>query len=784
MQKELLVIKNTKSGFSLVEIILSIALFALLLTAIAGFYIYGQQSSIKYGEKSRAYAIAEQALEAIKNIKDTGFNNIAIGTYGLVIGQNGSWELLSEAPDIIEGFTRIITIEELDDNTKKVTITITQTINSITKTIATLTSKFTNWMAELVSLVGWGNPAEESWINLSGFGGYTNAKTYINGDYAYIINNGADENFAIINISDTKNPVYVNGFSLPDNPSDITINAGYAIVSSGTKIYPIDILSDPEKPGLHQGFDVGGTNIKNIFLDGNTGTGYVITYEKLYAINLTNPTEPNILWSENIQGGYDIYVSGDYAYFTSTDKRNLQIMRLQDHKVLSDILLSDDSGQNPSITVSGNIALVSQLNTLFTVDISNPISPVILENITLEEQITDIALNSTNNSLCFVTTRGIEENDSTKQFYVIDINNLGAPFGTLSVGENENTLYGPYYDAKRDRVFAIHTAEKFGVLTPSLGGWNNPSKEFSIDISEYKITYDRSRTYVYGNYAYTIHNDTHENLIVFDTTNLEPPITLKLEGRPSDISIYNGFAYITSDAQGKELQIINTSNLNSDVIGSYGHDSPMRSIFIQNDLAYILSYSKLLILDISDRVNPKLLGDYTIFGGDIYVSGNYAYISNMQDDGKGLLILDISDPKSIINTGYASVGGGTTFSTSIIVSGDTAIMSYDNMLYTIDISSKENPVLFDPGYIDLGDTIYDVALNLYDSKYIFIGTEGKYGFGFSVINIENPSTPTILSQIATSPGGEPLLGLYYDKARNKVFGLGKSREFMAIQPAK
>ncbi len=465
MQKELLVTKNTKSGFSLVEIILSIALFALLLTAIAGFYIYGQQSSITYGERSRAYAIAEQALEAIKNIKDTGFNNIAIGTYGLGISQSGSWELLPGTPDVIEELTRTITIEELDANTKKVTITITQTINSVTKEIATLTSKFTNWMAS------------------------------------------------------------------------------------------------------------------------------------------------------------------------------------------------------------------------------------------------------------------------------------------------------------------------------SFGGWDNPSKEFSVDISSYEISYDRSRTYTYDNYACTIINNDNKNLFVFNMTNSEPPVILDLFGKPNDISIYNGFAYITSDTYNRELQIINTSNLNNGVIAHYVNpDGPMRSIFIQNDLAYILSYSKLLILDISDPVSPKSLGEYAISGNDIYVSGKYAYISNMQDASKALLILDISDPSSIKNTGYVSVGSGATISTSIIVSGDTAIMSYDNMLYTVNVSNKENPVLFDPGNIDLKDTIYDVALNLYDSRYVFIGTGGKSGFGFSVINIENPATPTILSHIPTSPGGEPLLGLYYDGVRNKVFGLGLNQEFMAIQP--
>ena len=74
---------SLSKGFSLVEVILSSAVFALLVTALVGAYLYGQESTALAGNRARAVMLAEEGLEATRNIRDGGFNDLGVGIHGL-----------------------------------------------------------------------------------------------------------------------------------------------------------------------------------------------------------------------------------------------------------------------------------------------------------------------------------------------------------------------------------------------------------------------------------------------------------------------------------------------------------------------------------------------------------------------------------------------------------------------------------------------------------------------------------------------------------------------------
>ena len=106
-------------GFSLIEVILSIALFSLIITVFAGAIIYGQENSLLAGKRARAVFIAVEGLEAVRNIRDSDFSMLADGNYGLAI-DNGQW-VLTDKPDVSDIFTRNITITGIDDKLKHIT---------------------------------------------------------------------------------------------------------------------------------------------------------------------------------------------------------------------------------------------------------------------------------------------------------------------------------------------------------------------------------------------------------------------------------------------------------------------------------------------------------------------------------------------------------------------------------------------------------------------------------------------------------------------------------------
>ncbi len=142
MKKEYLTIK--KHGFSIVEAILSMAIFMLITTALIGIIIYGKQSTSVAGERARAIFLAEEGLEAVRNIKNEDFTNLIDGTYGLN-ASTGEWEFSGTSDSTENFFTREIIISTIDSDRKQIASKVTwQQSVQITGEIF-LTTQFTNW---------------------------------------------------------------------------------------------------------------------------------------------------------------------------------------------------------------------------------------------------------------------------------------------------------------------------------------------------------------------------------------------------------------------------------------------------------------------------------------------------------------------------------------------------------------------------------------------------------------------------------------------------------------
>lgn len=141
----------TQQGFSLVEVILASTVFALLVTALVGAYLYGQEATALAGNRARAVMLAEEGLEAVRNIRDENFTNLSNGSKGLVISSN-QWAF-SGASDVTDIFTRRVVIEsvevagEAERNKKSITATVTWQQNPQRTGTVFLVSRLTNWLA-------------------------------------------------------------------------------------------------------------------------------------------------------------------------------------------------------------------------------------------------------------------------------------------------------------------------------------------------------------------------------------------------------------------------------------------------------------------------------------------------------------------------------------------------------------------------------------------------------------------------------------------------------------
>ena len=130
-------------GFLLVEVMLAIAVFLLLISVFTGAYLYGQESQVHASNRARAMLLAEEGLEAARNIKDARFGNLMDGAYGLAISGN-TW-ILSGPSDITDIFTRTLTISSVNDTRKNITATIAWQQNPQRAGMVSLTTRLTNW---------------------------------------------------------------------------------------------------------------------------------------------------------------------------------------------------------------------------------------------------------------------------------------------------------------------------------------------------------------------------------------------------------------------------------------------------------------------------------------------------------------------------------------------------------------------------------------------------------------------------------------------------------------
>lgn len=142
MAKEQSAIKNNK-GVSLIEALLVVAVLAILAIFAMDGLIQGTDSSVVAGKRSRAVFLAEECLEAARNIRDNDYNNLTVGTFGLAVAGN-IWTL-SGSSDLTDIYTRQIVVSTISTTTKQVTCTINWQQNlQRTGTIA-LTTYLTNW---------------------------------------------------------------------------------------------------------------------------------------------------------------------------------------------------------------------------------------------------------------------------------------------------------------------------------------------------------------------------------------------------------------------------------------------------------------------------------------------------------------------------------------------------------------------------------------------------------------------------------------------------------------
>ena len=140
---------NKKLGFSLLELILAIAVFSIGSFALATLLIDSNISTKLSTERINALLYAKEGIGAVQSIRNSGWAALTDGNHGLSHA-NSSWSFVSSSDLIDNKYTRVISIANTPGanpatSSKTVTSNVSWNLTPVRIASTTITTILTNW---------------------------------------------------------------------------------------------------------------------------------------------------------------------------------------------------------------------------------------------------------------------------------------------------------------------------------------------------------------------------------------------------------------------------------------------------------------------------------------------------------------------------------------------------------------------------------------------------------------------------------------------------------------
>jgi len=746
---------DVNKGQALIELILAIAITTVFLVALTTGIISAREGFARGSKHLEANSLIQKESEVIRSIRETGWDSISTAGVYHTEQSGNDWTLTPGT--ITEGsYTRSFSVANVcreesnstpincnspqalvDPSTKQVTVTVSWSFLGLQSLSSTfyLTRYFGN----------------QSWIQTT----------------VADFNQGTLSGTAVTNNSGGEVQL---DFTPPQPPSCLE---GY--------------WQDPQ---ICDTYNVAGADDgRGVFVDGNYA--YMVTNSSLYIFNITDPENVSLAGSVGLGAiGYNIFVSGNYAYIaTSHNSRELTVVNITNKATPALV----GTGYNAAGTtdgygvfVSGNTAYLSRQSgtgaDFFVLNISNPLSPSLLDSIDLGSSGFDVFVSE---NYAYLAT-----SNNSRELDIIDV----------STQTNINRV-GSYDTAETTDGLSVYVSGTTAYLTTTSGGADfyainvsnpsSPSLLDSIDLggSGWKVYVDSGLAFVgtsNGTAEFQVIDISDpSNLILFGTENLN--------GQTYSVFIVGDFAYLGNVDDTAEFQVLNGGDppvggasgcpgswQNPQVCKTYntpGGDG--RSVFVKGDYAYMVSGSgsnDFYIFNISDPENFLLEGSLTMgtTANNVYVSGNYAYVSTT-DDNREMIVVDISNKSSPTVIGVYNTPG-TPNGYGVFVKGPTAYLTTGGTgddLFILDVSNPASPTLL--GSMDLAGIGYDMMVS---GNYAYIATSNN-SRELDVIDISDPTNPTRIGSFNT-PGTVDGLAIYIVGSTTYLTTQSSTNEFYIL----
>ena len=454
------------------------------------------------------------------------------------------------------------------------------------------------------------------------------------GNYAYVIDRTVG--LRILNVANPAAPSLVGTYS------EMALINGLCVV--GDRLYfgglvnsmryglQIFSITNPASPTLLGSYQTPVT-VSGLHVVGNLA--YVADYTSgLQIVDTTNPAAPTLVGSCDTPGyACNVSVSGGRAYVADTGG-GLQILDVATPATPSLIGAYQSSGNARSVVVVGNLAYLADgyygVKILNIADRTEPLlvgwydTPGYAYDLNVVGDLLYVADDSSGLQILNIA-------NPTAPSLVATIPTTAASFGVSVVG---------------NRAYVAQAAggiQIFDITTPAapilLGAYDTPGCAYAVT--------------AVGNLAYVA--DCYSGLEILDITNPTAPILVGSYDTPGAafrVSVVGNLAYVADDYGG--LRILNVANPASPyMVGAY-FGPGASDVAVAGNLAYVVDYDRVDILDIADPTQPRLLERYPVLGSACHVTltEGQVYVTNWYG---GLQIFD----NPTVVTSISQVGTST-----------------------------------------------------------------------------------------------------------------------------
>lgn len=447
-----------RAGQSLLEVLIAVAILAMMATgsfALVGVTVSESQIA---AQQADARNIAEEGLEAARQIRNEDFALLTAGTHGLSL-TGGTWTFAGTS-DTTDQYTRTITITQVDENQRDVRVTVDWEARPGRELTYTESTRFADWV----------NAPIPSASNCDAEG-------------------SASGNWAL--------PVVLGSADIGSGNSgtDVVVKWPYAYVSgtasssSKPDLFIFDV-TNTASPSLVRSVDTGASGINSLFLLGNYIYAASSNDSREFQIfDITTPTATSLIASANLSGSANalaVIAAGEWVALGRAQSSSSEVIFYDVSNPLIPSVVgsfSEPDDINDFTTDGTNVFTISSdaQEDIVMFDMTNPLVPVRALEYDLHDLLADLSISYHDPGKLLVGNEGGQlvvvdatdvENMSLQSTY-----NAGGMVQDIFCVTNDYAFAGTTNSTKEFQIFNLSNLDAI-TLTASL---NFPQMATGVD---------------------------------------------------------------------------------------------------------------------------------------------------------------------------------------------------------------------------------------------------------------------------------------------------------------